>query len=168
MKQRKPSEALRKKLECYLHSHEEIKDSLKEVWVARYDRSWVILTNERIIIAVRRIFEYKFTDYSLENLDIDLTLGLPFDTIEMEAEGKKYTGHFYSFRRERNLSFLKKIKEEIKKTKNKGKGETKEKKEESEKCKPVETIKELAELKKTGIITGEEFEKKKKKLLKDI
>lgn len=155
---------LTERLKNYLHSHEKILDFMKEVWVPRYDISWIILTNERVIVATRKIFEYKFVDYALKNLDIDLTLGFPFDTIMLEAVGKKYTGHFYSFRRGKNLEFF----EQIEKKLEEREGTTKEKKEEKEEYPPVETLKELADLKEQGIITEEEFNKKKKELLEKL
>ena len=152
------------KIKNYLHSHENIIDFLKEVWVPRYDISWVILSNERIIVATRRIFEYRFVDYNLKNLDVDLVLGFPFDTIELEAIGKKYTGHFYSFRRNKNLEFFDQIEKRIEEREAEGKGEKKK----EEECPPVETLKDLADLKKQGIITEEEFLEKKKKMLDKI
>ena len=151
------------RIKNYLHSHEKILDFMKEVWVPRYDISWVILTNERIIVASRRIFEYRFVDYHLNNLDIDLVLGFPFDTIQLEAIGKKYDGHFYSFRRNRNLAFFEQIEKRVEEIEAEEKGEKKK-----EECPPVETLKELADLMKQGIITEEEFEKKKKELLEKM
>ena len=97
----------------YLHHGEEVIAFLKKVWVPRFDFSWVVLTNERVIIATRKIFEVNFTDYIIRNIDMDVSLGFPFDTLTFEAFRKKYTGQFYWYNREKTLGFIEKIKAKI-------------------------------------------------------
>lgn len=154
---------LLRRMKPYLHSHEKVEDFLKEVWVVRYDVSWIIITNERVIVATKKSFELKFVDYGLKSLDIDFSMGIPFDTIEVEAIGKKYMGHFYWFNRKKTLAFLEKIEKKLEPNAEGG-----NMKNEEEECEPLETLKELAELKKQGIITEEEFKEKKKKLLDEV
>lgn len=154
----------------YLHHEEKIIDYLKEVWVPRFDFSWIVLTNERIIVATRKLFEVKFVDYFIKNIDMDLSLGFPFDTLSFEVFRKKYTGQFYWFNRKKTLGFVEKIEtkieanERIEEKRDKAILGGKEEKE----CEPLESLKRLADLRKQGIITEEEFQEKKKKLLRDI
>lgn len=76
----------------YLHHEEKMIDYLKEVWVPRFDFSWVVLTDERIIVATRKLFEVKFVDYIIKSIDIDISMGFPFDTLSFEVFSKKYNG----------------------------------------------------------------------------
>lgn len=150
-------------LKRYLHTHEVVLSFLQEVWVARIDVSWVILTNERVVIATRKLFNVSFADYSLKSLDIDISLGFPFDTVDLESFSKKYTGHFYWFNRERTLKFIEDIERRMEEGESNNQPLLEEKK-----SSQLDVLKELAELQKQGIITKEEFEKKKKQILKDI
>lgn len=166
--QRKLPQTFLSSIKPYLHKDEKILDALKEVWVPRIDFTWLILTDVRVIVATRSLFQFKFTDYILSGLDIDMTIGFPFDTLTLEVFSKKYTGQFYWFSRKKTLGFIEKLESTIEANEKMEERGNKIPEKKGEKCEPLETLKRLADLQKQGIITKEEFEKKKKKLLEDI
>lgn len=158
--EKKLPRSIMRSMKPYLFSRERLLDFIKEVW-APGNTSWLILTNKRIIVVTRTSFELKFVDYGIWGLDLNLTLGLPFDTIDLEVTGKKYTGHFYWVNRKKTLNFLEKMERKVD-------AKNREDRKEKDNIDAIKQLKELAELKKQGIISEEEFEKKKKKILRKI
>src|SRR3972149_8034938 len=100
--------SLREKLISYLNEDEKVEDIIKEVFIPKFDFRWVILTQKRVIVVVRKFLDYTFKDYSCSLLDLDLSLGSIFDEIEFEVPGKNYKAQFYSFRRDATMSFFRK------------------------------------------------------------
>ncbi|MCL5093769.1 MAG: hypothetical protein M1355_01415 [Patescibacteria group bacterium] len=157
----KMPEKLYNSLKSYLDQDEKMIDILRETFVPHFDFRWLVLTNKSVIIAIRELFNYKFVDFHLRNIDINLEYGFLYDQLEFGSMGKNYRAQFYVFQRGKTLDFFKKMKEQAKII-----SEGKEKKKPP--SDPIELIKELTKLLKRGIITKQEFEKKKEELLKKI
>lgn len=156
----KPPDDLMESLKEYLHKGEKLHDAIEEVYVLNFDFSWVLLTDERIIVSTKRLFDYNFKDYQLSSLDIDISLGFFFDVLEFRIPAKVYTSHFYRFNRKNTLKFFHEVEKKI--------SEEKEGDDKEEKEKPSDRLRELNYLLKEGLLTKEEFEKKRKKILKEL
>lgn len=103
-------------LDPYTAVDEEIVDAIKETYILDYDFRWLILTDRRVIIAQRRLFETEFRDVSFEGLDIQIKKGpLLFDEIHLKSITDDYKAQFYSFNRNKTLTFLQELENERKK-----------------------------------------------------
>lgn len=152
---------LAESLKEYLQKDEKVYDALEEVYVLRFDFRWTVLTNERIIVATKRILDYNFKDYPLNILDIDVDLGFFFDILEFRMPSKVYTAHFYSFNRNLNLKFFHEIEKKLREVR------LNEKVDDND-YKVADKLRDLKKLYQEEIITKEEYNEKKKELLKRL
>lgn len=156
-------------LKGYLHPHEKLEDAIMEVFIIAVDFRWVILTNERIIVGIKRILgSFDFKDLVIKSLDIDLDLGYIYDKIEFKIPGKAYNGHFYTFRRKDTLKFFKKVEKRIIELEEGKEIVPQKQKQDGGKNHYYERLNKLNKMVKKGLITQEEYEIKKKKILEEI
>jgi hypothetical protein len=158
---------IKEALEAYLLNDEIVYDQLVSFGFVfeRYDS--LLFTNKRVIHVKKSFSLIDFDDYSFESSSMVLEYGLIFDQIVLyvrTAEAFRMT--LFSLDRARTLDFIKQV--EGYATYRDSPGEKKEKQDKDEECDFKQKLKDLAELKKNGIITEEEFEKKKSEILKDI
>lgn len=152
-------------LEGYLEADEKLIASLHETYIPRFDFRWLILTDRRIIVAIRKTGQFEFFDYTLNEILIDFEIGtVLFDQININSTGKKYQAQFYKFQTKEVTQFIRLAKKYSERLAQKNKGNQKE----SSGCSSVNNLRELSKLKNEGVITEEEFKEKKKELLNKI
>lgn len=205
---------MEKYIDPYLEQDEEVIDYVRETIIPAFDFRWIILTNQRLIQATYKWFDYEFHDVRFEGIDMQFSQGFFYDAVRIKSMTDDYNASFYRFNRPRTEEFMQEIEDErdafqllkkknekrveheiteqlivegvlpskedsgheekLKKEKEEKKKQEQEEKPEQPKpkdqkessgCPPVETIKELNNLKKEGIITEEEYQQKKKELL---
>lgn len=144
----------------YLESGEHVVDYVPETVIPSIDFRWVILTDRRIIFATRYLMTTDFQDMNLDQMEFEYKKGpLFFDQLAFERYSISYTAQFYSYDREHVVRLMSEI-EEVQK-------EHLEPTEEISQ-KAIQALHDLAELYEKGLISKEDYEKKKQKYLEEI
>ena len=154
------------KLKTYLNEGEKVEHSITEAWVPRSDKRWLIITNQRLIVMIKGLWDIQFHDYPYSALDLDIDFGFLFDEIQMNYTGKLYNAQFTTFKREETLNFFQKLKLNLSSFARRREGD--EEKDPEDVNSLMYLLKELAKLKDDKVITKKEFEEKKKEILKRI
>lgn len=103
---------LTKELDAYLEEDEEIVDAIRETLVLAIDFRWLILTSQRVIIAVAKFLSIEFRDVHYDGIDMQLTKGFFYDDLHLKSLTDNYHAQFYSFGRRRTETFLQEMEDE--------------------------------------------------------
>lgn len=158
-----PRKLLKTLNEDFLKKGEVIIDFMHETFIfTSFDFRWVILTNQRLIIAIRHLIATTHRVMDLDGLEYDFTKGAFFyDVVEFSRRTEFYRATFYSTDRmfvKEFLDSLQKVQVELEKQSQMERSEAA--------LEPVQTLEDLAELRDRGIVSEREFKKAKEDFLK--
>jgi hypothetical protein len=145
----------------YLKPKEVIADVIHEAYVPSIDFRWIILTNQRVIIAKRTILATHLNDINLNEMEITLERGVFYDIVLFQMRMDQYRGSFYATDRAYTMDFVNKIKAaqyQMQQEEEQAMSEAS--------AEPIQTLEDLAELRDRGIVSDAEFEAAKKEFLR--
>lgn len=147
----------------YLEDDEVIIEIVHEAYVPRIDFRWLVLTNQRFVVAIRNLIQVTFLSFTLDGLSIQYTRGVFFDVLEVQQMTNKYRATLYSLDRPFTLDFIDQIKDATKKFQ-----EEKQKTMNEVNLEPLQALENLDKLKSRGEVSPEEYQKLKKEILENL
>lgn len=157
---------IKEALESFLLEDEIVYSQLSSVSMVLESYDSLLSTNKRLIHVKKRYSIVDLDEYPLLNISLELEYGIIYDTvIVFSGRMEMLRMTLFALDRTRTLNFIKDVEEHS--IYRKGFSSDSDSKKEEE-CDFKQKLKDLAELKKKGIITEEEFEEKKSQILKDI
>jgi hypothetical protein len=147
----------------YLDEGEEIIEAIHEAYIPRIDFRWIVLTNTRVIIAIRKLFPVEFLSIPLDGISVKFVRSIFFDILEFKQINNQYRATMYSFDRSYTLDFFNQVRNQIRKFQ-----DQKQLRQSEITLQPLQALENLIELKNKGEISDKEYLKLKNEILENM